>query len=207
MLVGPGRAAALAILLETGLLQAILGAVTSRPNWAEILVVHARTDALAWVRRMAESAPFEATLACLLRGLASTEVHQICRRLACSNDQREMVAWLVEHHRDLDSPEKLTLAALKRLMAHPGFEWLCQIAVARSDDSDALSRAIAGRARSIDPAQVQPEPLVRGDDLIARGVPAGPMYSRVLDELYTRQLAEELTTREQALAALEALLG
>ena len=69
-----------------------------------------------------------------------------------------------------------------------------------------MRRAIALREGAIDPAQVQPAPLVTGDDLTARGVPAGPIYKRILDELYTRQLNEQLTTREQALAALEAML-
>lgn len=204
MLAGPGRAAALAILLDTGLLRAMLDIVA--PRWSELIVVDARGEAGAWVRRLPESAPFEAPFACLLRGLGNTDVHDICRRLTCSNEQRELVAWLVQYHRDLEPLENVSLAAFKRLMSNPAFAWLCEIAVARSGNADGLRRAIVAREEAIDPAQVQPEPLATGDDLIARGMPAGPMYSRVLDELYRRQLEEELTTRDQALAALDALL-
>jgi poly(A) polymerase len=204
MFAGPGRGAALDILLDTGLLRAVLGVVASR--WGELLVVDARTEAGEWVRRLPDSAPFEATLACLLRGLGSVDVHEFCRRLTCSNEQREVVAWLVEHHRDLETPEKLSLAAFKRLLANPAFEWLCEIAAARSGNPAALRKAISLREGAIDPALVRPPPLVTGDDLIARGVPAGPLYKRVLEELYRRQLEEELTTRAQALAALDALL-
>jgi poly(A) polymerase len=204
MLAGPGRAAALAILLDTGLLRAVLDMIA--PRWSELLLVDARTDAGEWVRRLPESTPFEATFACLMRGLGNTDVHDVCRRLTCSNEQRELVAWLVQHHRDLEPLENVSLAAFKRLMSNPAFAWLCEIAVARSGSAEGLRRAIMARKGAIDPARVQPAPLVTGDDLIARGMPAGPMYSRVLDELYRRQLEEELTTREQALAALELLL-
>jgi poly(A) polymerase len=63
--------------------------------------------------------------------------------------------------------------------------------------------ALEARLRSIPPEAVQPPPLVTGEDLLARGVPPGPVYREVLDVLYARQLNEELTAREAALATLE----
>jgi hypothetical protein len=42
--------------------------------------------------------------------------------------------------------------------------------------------------------------LVGGDDLIALGVEPGPELGALLHEVRERQLADELTSREEALA-------
>ena len=49
----------------------------------------------------------------------------------------------------------------------------------------------------------QPElipPLVRGEDLIELGIPPGPGLGSLIEAIRDRQLAEEFTSREQALA-------
>jgi hypothetical protein len=74
-------------------------------------------------------------------------------------------------------------------------------------DGAARSRTLTARLDRIDPAEVQPPPLVTGADLAALGVPAGPIYGRILDALYTRQLGETLRSRDEALAALRELLS
>jgi poly(A) polymerase len=43
-------------------------------------------------------------------------------------------------------------------------------------------------------------PLVRGDDLLALGLPPGPALGRLLAEIRDRQLEGQLKTREEALA-------
>jgi hypothetical protein len=48
---------------------------------------------------------------------------------------------------------------------------------------------------------------VTGADLAERGVKPGPIYKRLLDELYTRQLDESLTTRAEGLRLLDELLA
>jgi tRNA nucleotidyltransferase (CCA-adding enzyme) len=54
---------------------------------------------------------------------------------------------------------------------------------------------------------VRPEPLVGGDDLKAMGIVPGPVYSQVLDAVYTAQLDEEITQRDQALQMVRQLLA
>ncbi len=159
--------------------------------------------------RLPPQAPFELALAVLLLGRPAAEIERIGRALTLSNQQRESAMWLVLHAGDLDDPTRPTLAELKRLLAAPAWPALRMLAEARyaelprgAERQAALERRLA----SISPASVQPSPLVTGADLIARGVPAGPIYKRILDTLYTRQLNEELRTREQALLALDELL-
>ncbi|MEW6249803.1 MAG: CCA tRNA nucleotidyltransferase [Planctomycetota bacterium] len=172
-------------------------------NAAEIQTVD------VFLGRLPADAPFELALAVVLASRPAAEIERIARALTLSNEQRETVLWLVAHQADLDEPERPALAALKRLMANPAFPLLRTLAAARYESLGATERrkaALDARVAAIAPEAVQPAPLVTGDDLIARGVPAGPVYGAVLEELYTRQLDEELTTRAAGLAALDDLL-
>jgi poly(A) polymerase len=161
------------------------------------------------LKRLAGPAPLEVAMAILLARRAGPEIEEIARNLTFSNEQREATAWLVAHQGDLDDPTRLSLAEFKRLMANPAFGSLTMLAGARYPNwPDGASREAALRQRiaRIAPEAVQPLPLITGDDLLARGVAPGPVYKKVLDALYTRQLDEELVSRAQALVALEEAL-
>lgn len=172
---------------------------------------------------------FEGAFAVLVGDRPTAEVEEVCRRLTMSNEQREAVAWLVRHQGDLDDPERPTLAELKRLMGHRAFGDLRAIAEGRyarmrdeelemgtggkvgdpqeREEGKERARRLGERVGAIRPEDVAPTPLVTGEDLIARGVAAGPVYKRVLDELYTRQLNEVVRTREEALREMEGMLA
>lgn len=202
MLTRPQRAAALRLLLQTGLIDQLWQGA----QWNEAALAQAEI----WLRRLPAQVRFELPWALLLADRAVAEVHELSRRLTLSNEQREAAAWLVEHQADLDDPTAPTLAELKRLIVGPAFEALCTWAEVRYQnlpDGPNRRAALDARLASIAPEQIQPPPLVTGADLLRRGVPAGPVYSRVLDELYTRQLNEALTNRDEALAALEQMLA
>lgn len=195
------RAHAVSLLAESGLLAHLW---PGAPRLA--------ADAVPAARRLGSlpaDAGFEAALAALLESWAADAIDAVCRQLTCSNEQRENTVWLVQHAGDLDDPARPTLAELKRLMAHPAFPELLQLASARHAAlPDAAERQAALRTRldAIPPDSVRPPPLVTGDDLIAAGATPGPLFRRVLETLYTRQLDEELTSRPQALEAMRRLL-
>lgn len=155
------------------------------------------------------SAAFEAALAVLVLNRKAAEIERICRGLAFSNEEREAVLWLVEHAADLDDPARPSLADLKRLMVRPACAALRDLARARHvaiPNGADRSRQLDERLRAILPQDVAPPPLVTGDDLLQRGVPAGPLFKRVLHELYTRQLNGQLFARDAALRELDELL-
>ncbi|MBI5866436.1 MAG: CCA tRNA nucleotidyltransferase [Planctomycetes bacterium] len=155
---------------------------------------------------MPADAPFETCLAAILADRFAAEVHEACRALACSNEQREATVFTVERQSHLDDPTEISLAGLKRLLAAPAFPALLALAHARfacRPDGAERTISLAQRIAAIPPDAIAPPPLITGDDLAARGVPAGPIYKRLLDELYTRQLNEELRTRADAILALE----
>jgi poly(A) polymerase len=202
MLAHPARGAAFRDLEQTGLLAHLWpGAV-----WTEAQ----RRRAAALLTHLPPAAGFAAAFAALANGRDVAELERIGRALTFSNEQREDVLWVAAHGADLADPAQPSRAALKRLLAHRAFAALRDVSEAawRADcpDADARSRALAERIAAIAPDQIAPAPLVTGADLLARNVPAGPIYKQVLDELYTRQLDEELTTRAAALAALDARL-
>jgi poly(A) polymerase len=154
-------------------------------------------------------ADFVAALAIVLEEHTPRDADTAGRALSLSNEQREAVVWLVQQQAALDDPASSSLARLKRLMAGPAFSGLCQMAevrYAKLADGDHRREVLQRRIAGVATGNVQPPPLVTGDDLKQRGIEAGPIYSRVLGDLYTRQLEEELTTREAALAALEEYL-
>jgi len=201
MLTAPTRQRALRLLETCGL----TGHLWSGAAWPAA----AWTQADALLGRLPPGARFECAFAAMNLHRAAAEVDDVARRLAFSNEQRKHSAWLVAQQSALDNPAGPTLAELKRLMGHPAFESLRQLAEARyasrADGAD-LARRLAERLSSIAPERIAPPPLVTGEDLAARGLSPGPIYKRVLDELYTRQLEETLTTRREGLAALDALL-
>ena len=43
-------------------------------------------------------------------------------------------------------------------------------------------------------------PLVNGHDLLSIGIPKGPIMGKLLEDIRDKQLAEEFTTRDEALA-------
>lgn len=53
---------------------------------------------------------------------------------------------------------------------------------------------------------VRPIPLIRGDDLLAMGVPEGPRIGHILEAIREAQAAGEVTTREEALALARKLI-
>lgn len=174
-------------------------------NWSE-----AQWSALARrVAALGSDARYEAVMSLLLAGRELREVEHVCRLLKCSNEQRETIAWLVRHVETLDEPQAVPLSTLKRLLASRDFAQLRAVAVsgyAQSPGAMERVRTLDERIAAIAPERVAPPPLVTGDDLIARGVAAGPRFKQVLDALYEEQLSERVDTRDAALRILDELL-
>ena len=53
--------------------------------------------------------------------------------------------------------------------------------------------------------QLQPAPLIDGNDLMARGMTPGPAFKRVLDAVYDAQLEGSVRDKQTALTLAEAV--
>lgn len=201
MLSLPGRAGAARMLADCGAIDHL---------WTGSWALHSILDRItAALSALPDGAGFELSLATLLVGYQPKLAADACRSLRCSNETTDRVAWLLNHQKDFDTPDALTLSDLKLLMANPGFEELIDYAAAlhAADARPAASiGTIRQRAAAIPPDEIAPRPFLTGDDLEQMGVAKGPIYKRVLDAVYYAQLNNDLTTRDAALAKARELV-
>ena len=202
MLAHPRRALAFEMLRATGLLSQLwLGAV-----WSEL---HC-TGVSVLLPKLPADAPWELAFAILLSDRPPAEAGEIARGLACSNEERRSIEWLIGQQNALQTPVELTLAELKRLMAAPDFERLVAWQMARHAllaDGAQCDEVLSQRIAAIPAESVTPPPMVTGTDLQNLGVEPGPVFKRVLDAVYTAQLNETLSGREAALEMARRLLA
>jgi hypothetical protein len=149
---------------------------------------------------------FAAALAALLRDRSPADAQSICRSLRCTNGEVHSVVWLLRSLPRVHDPHSLELADLKLLMADDEFDDLA--ALLRSDlsaDGAGLGPwdALMARARVIPRDAVAPAPFITGQDVLARGVPAGPDIGRILDAVYRAQLNETVRDRSAAIVLMD----
>jgi len=63
--------------------------------------------------------------------------------------------------------------------------------------------AFVSKVKAYKPEEIKPVPLVTGKDLIAAGIPAGPIYTEILFDIESHQLNGVFTTREQAMTFVQ----
>jgi poly(A) polymerase len=135
---------------------------------------------------------------------------EICLRLRLSNEERERVEWLVEKHQYLADARQMRPAKLKQVLVHPGIYELLELheADARASGHD-LDHVTYCRQLLAEwsAADLNPPPLLTGDDLKEHGVPPGPVYKRLLDAVREAQLDGTITTKGQALELVDRLKG
>ena len=135
---------------------------------------------------------------------------EIMNRLRFPKAESAAVKTCVRHHMQLKDAQKMRPATLRKLFLRPTFP--VELALHRLD-----SLASTGRLENFQFLQAkfaefqdQPElqkPLLDGADLIALGQAPGPGLGELLSDIRHRQLAGELTTRDQALAYARDVLG
>jgi len=134
----------------------------------------------------------------------------ICTRLKLSNAERDRIAWLVDKHQILSDARQMRRSKLKALLIHTGIREL--LALHRAD-------ALAS-GRGIEhveycerllvewtEADLNPQPLVTGDDLTRHGLEPGPVYKRVLAAVREAQLEGTVKTPKEAMALVDRLLA
>lgn len=136
-------------------------------------------------------------------------VRRQCQQLKLSGAETDAVVWLAESLQRLQNAEQLPLHTLKPLLADARRDDLLHLAHAVATasaqppvDADFCRRYLASTSQE----QLNPEPLIDGQDLKALAVPSGPQFRRILDQLRREQLDEQLLTRPQALQRLQQLV-
>jgi poly(A) polymerase len=130
------------------------------------------------------------------------------RRLKLSNAETARVEWLVERHQYLCDAPTMRASKLKPILVHPGIGEL--LALHRAD-SLASGRSIAHVElcekvlRETPPEELNPPPLLTGDDLIALGWKQGPLFKQVLDAVREAQLDGTIQSKDAAIRLAESI--
>jgi poly(A) polymerase len=134
----------------------------------------------------------------------------ICERLKLSNDEQKRIEWLVEKHQILSDAPRMRPSKLKMLLIHPGIRELLEL-----HRADALA---AGRdtahveyceqlLREWTREDLNPPPLLSGDDLIEAGYKPGPIFKKLLDAVREAQLDGTIGTPKEAWEMVYRLLA
>ena len=227
MLVHPSRTRAIDLVLETGLLAAILPPVVRMKGLFQGKPIQPEGDLWDHTRLVLSllpaDPPFTLAFAALLHdvGKPSTKVFQngrytfhnheqdgariadrLCRLLKLSNPERERITWLVAFHQYLGEAKRLRESKLKRMLAEPGIDELLAL-----HHADAL--ASTGDTQHVDYCRyyletqpdgpINPPPLLTGHDLVRHGLQPGPRFAVLLERIREGQLEGQLHSKKEAL--------
>ncbi|MBX3448776.1 MAG: CCA tRNA nucleotidyltransferase [Planctomycetaceae bacterium] len=203
MLSHPHRRRAMRMLDECGLLAVVFPELPDDPA--------SRERAGERLHLLPPKSGFELGLAALLSELPVTAiVRPICRRLKLSNHETNRIVWLVEESSTLDEAATWSMARLKRLFAHPDSRQLLQLAraqrLAQGRDLHAILHCEEFLART-PPEELDPPPLLTGNDLIGLGLSPGPAFKDVLEQVRDAQLNGEIDSADAAILLARQLGG
>jgi poly(A) polymerase len=135
---------------------------------------------------------------------------EICLRLKLSTSERERIEWLVKKHQYLCDARHMRTSKLKEVLAHPGVGELLALhradALASGCSTDHVDYC-EQLLREWSETDLNPAPLVTGNDLIAQGLEPGPEFKRLLDAVREAQLDGIVKTHEEGLDLLARLIA
>jgi tRNA nucleotidyltransferase/poly(A) polymerase len=201
ILTHPNRSRGVQLLAETDLLEIVLpeaaSLLQSRDRWSRCLAI---LDAL-------EAPSFAMALAAFLRDIQPAQPQSdlpqlVFERWKLSTDELTGVQKLLAEEPFIRTASQQPWPKLQRVLIAPRVEELLGYCRALAQVVDGSTTEIDFcRARLALPvAELNPPPLITGDDLKQLGMPPGPAYRLVLDAVRDAQLDGQITTREEALA-------
>ncbi|NDC25460.1 MAG: HD domain-containing protein, partial [Proteobacteria bacterium] len=127
---------------------------------------------------------------------------EICKRLAFSNDQTELICSLVLEHLRFKDVFKMRVSTLKRFMSLPRFDLHLELhrldCMASHKNLDAYHFA---KTKYEDFLKLPPPPLklISGEDLKQMGFAPGPLFSEILGQVEDQILEGKIEQKEQAI--------
>ena len=136
-------------------------------------------------------------------------VGTIAGRWKLANAVSDRAGWLLDNHTRLATASTMPWSQLQPLLAHRFGSDLVELSEAlMSVTKDDTSEAEFCRKKlALPPEQLDPVPLITGDDLRARGIPAGPVYSQLLGSIRAAQLDGEIDSKAQALDHVDRMMA
>ena len=198
----PRRSHGLRLLQESGLLKQmfpeLVDAVSSNSDaWSRILQT---------LERLASENLSTAFAALFVHLPDSGQVAATGRRFRFSNKEIDLAAWLTKQLPNIAVAEQLPWPQLQRILTHDGAGELMALA------SAALGSTHVGVVKcqeflALPPSQLNPPPLLTGDDLVRHGYQPGPHFARLLTAIRDAQLAGQVREEAEALKLAEQLIA
>lgn len=213
MLVDRHRASAVDLLREVGLLPAILPELAvGEADGA--LTATGRPASQAWVTALnvldgLSTPSFALAVAALLHAFVTPDgCREVCQRWKLSNRDLRVAVWLVEQQTALVGARHMAWPRLQRILIsdeiHDLLALSAAIAAATGQPADDIEHC--RKLLALPPEQLNPPPLVSGDDLIAHGVPRGKQYHTLLEAVRDAQLEGKIHGKADALELVDRLL-
>jgi poly(A) polymerase len=200
------RARGTVLLAETGLLEVVLPEAApllqSRDQWSRSLSV---LNAL-------ESPTFSMSLAALLRDLGPADDGKNLARIVfdrwkLSTDELEGVEKLLREESIIRTASRQPWPKLQRILVAPRIDELlgyCE-PIARVIDGTTAEIDFCRAKLTLPTTELDPLPLITGDDLKQLGIPPGPAYRELLDAVRDAQFEKQIKTREDAIRLIRTL--
>jgi tRNA nucleotidyltransferase/poly(A) polymerase len=142
-------------------------------------------------------------------GLAALLVHHpspieamrsITARWKLSGDEVRQVTAAIMHHAAVLRADVLPWSTVQPILADRDASVVVEVAdaLARSDSMSRDGVALARQKLALPPEQLDPPPLISGDDLRSMGIAPGPNYRVILETIRKQQLDQQITTQEEA---------
>lgn len=128
-------------------------------------------------------------------------VHSMRQALRISNEESEQMRGTLAGLEPLLADAEPTVARLKRFLAEPT-AGLSRKLMDALDSSGIQSERIAwlrSRISDLEKTDFAPVPLIDGNVLAERGLKPGPLFKRVLDEVYDAQLEGRVRDEQEAI--------
>jgi poly(A) polymerase len=126
----------------------------------------------------------------------------ICGRLRLASRDTERVVELTRHHLRFKDLPHMRRSTQLRFLRMEGFEEHLELhrLDCLASHGDLTNYELARRILQETPeAQIKPQPLLGGDDLIAQGYTPGPIFKKILLAVEDAQLEGKIHTRDDAL--------
>ena len=189
---------------ETGLLKVLLPEVAAR--WSDVGI--AALDRLFRARKQC----WQARLAVLLWDVRQEDdttelVECLKHRLKLSNEETDAIYFALRSQNTLEQASSLPWSQVQPLLISPWISVGVELLELHAEPGDSVieSNLTWLRTRLAWPIQqLNPLPLVTGQDLIAKGLKPGPKFKQLLQDVRDQQLDGQLTSTSEAIRWIEA---
>ncbi len=194
MLAAPTRRVAVELLRETELLEQLVDQgnilTANRANWK---------TRLRWLERLQLPRFEPAAVALLSPLLKEIPIGPIAERWKLSVAERKTIQWIDEHWLQLTRAASLPWSHMQPILAHPDARLALDLAEAAAGPEQ-VGLVVCRQRLAWPREQLDPAPLLDGNDLRGLGLQAGPEFAKLLAAVRAAQLDGELADRAAALA-------